>query len=314
MADKPSRALVLVGDGLVRFISPSHTHFHTLASLACCGFLTLPHSPSQENEGQRITREFAELLDACDADHENKREFTGETSDTDPVTATIPQRFMGMKTALITQNSELRCFSGKLGLTTLPLNELIDDSSTSLSVSQLLASELLKLLGFEEGKISESSQFDIIFVHVGAGEEPNGLLNTEQMNDLVGALLHFAHPGTEISTRLHLSVLMSYGAVSGKETSDLSLSIGKDEESNTELSQLFPRQSYTMKGGKPRTTVRLGNPILIAQWQNGVTRKDMVETYSFAAFKEHCGNLVSPADRFLHEVAFKLWKAPKYGA
>lgn len=31
---------------------------------------------------------------------------------------------------------------------------------------------------------------------------------------------------------------------------------------------------------------RLQNPILIAQWQNGVTRKDMVETYSFAAFKE----------------------------
>lgn len=47
MADKPSRALVLVGDGLARFISPSHTHLHTLASLACCGFLTLPHSPSQ---------------------------------------------------------------------------------------------------------------------------------------------------------------------------------------------------------------------------------------------------------------------------
>lgn len=304
MADKPSRALVLLGDGLARFISPSHTHLHTLASLACCGFLTLPHSPSQfaENEGQRITREFAELLDSC-----------GEKLDTDPVTATIPERFMGMKAALITQNSELRCFADKLGLTTLPLNELIN-TSPSLALSQLLAAELLKLLGFEGGKTSETSQFDIIFVHAGAGEEPNGLLDTKQMNDLVGALLHLSQSGTEISTRLHLSVLMSYGAISGNENSDVSLSIAKDEESNPELSQLFPRQSYTMKGGEPRTNVRYQNPILIAQWQNAVTRKDMVEAYSFADFKEHCGNLVSPADRFLHEVAFKLWKAPKYGA
>lgn len=163
---------------------------------------------------------------------------------------------MGMKAALLTQNSELRCVGDKLGLTTLPLNDLINDSSTSLSVSQLLASELLKLLGFEEGKTSETSQFDIIFVHVGAGEEPNGLLDTEQMNDLVGALLQFTHPGTEISTRLHLSVLMSYGAVTVNESSNVSLSIAKDEESRPKLSRLFPRQSYTMKQGKPRTDVR----------------------------------------------------------
>lgn len=31
-------------------------------------------------------------------------------------------------------------------------------------------------------------------------------------------------------------------------------------------------------------------------------------------FVQHGGNLVIPADRFLHEVAFKVWKAPKYGA
>lgn len=45
MADKPSRALVLYGDGLARFLNPSHTHLHSLASLASCGFLALPHYP-----------------------------------------------------------------------------------------------------------------------------------------------------------------------------------------------------------------------------------------------------------------------------
>lgn len=45
MADKPSRSLVLFGDGLARFIDSSHSHFHSLASLSSCGFLSLPNSP-----------------------------------------------------------------------------------------------------------------------------------------------------------------------------------------------------------------------------------------------------------------------------
>jgi hypothetical protein len=30
--------------------------------------------------------------------------------------------------------------------------------------------------------------------------------------------------------------------------------------------------------------------------------------------QQHGGNIAMLAERFLHEVAFKLWKAPKYGA
>ncbi|KAL6544326.1 hypothetical protein OROGR_010823 [Orobanche gracilis] len=54
--------------------------------------------------------------------------------------------------------------------------------------------------------------------------------------------------------------------------------------------------------------------MLLAQYQNAVTRVDMVKHFSFRDFLENSGNLVIPTDRFLHEVAFKLWKAPKYGA
>ena len=45
MADKPSKALVLYGDGLARVVDTSHTHIHSLASVASCGFLSLPHAP-----------------------------------------------------------------------------------------------------------------------------------------------------------------------------------------------------------------------------------------------------------------------------
>lgn len=45
MADKSSRSLVLYGDGLARFVDTSRTHIHSLASVASCGFLSLPHAP-----------------------------------------------------------------------------------------------------------------------------------------------------------------------------------------------------------------------------------------------------------------------------
>ncbi|KAK3018131.1 hypothetical protein RJ639_004590 [Escallonia herrerae] len=49
MADKPSRGLVLYGDGLARFVNPTHTHLHSLASRASCGFLSLPHAPPADH-------------------------------------------------------------------------------------------------------------------------------------------------------------------------------------------------------------------------------------------------------------------------
>ncbi|CAI9775519.1 unnamed protein product [Fraxinus pennsylvanica] len=170
-------------------------------------------------------------------------------------------------------------------------------------------SELLKLLGFQEGKILETNQFDLIFVHVGADEKINDLKDREFMTHLVGELMHMAQLETDIGSRLHVSIIMSYGAALDDENSMFVVSDAK-LKINNELSQLFPRQSYPMKGGKPNKNVRHYGPILVAQWQNAVTRKDMVVEFSFRDFIEHGGNLVIPADRFLHEVALKLWKAP----
>ncbi|KAL9339023.1 hypothetical protein Peur_068038 [Populus x canadensis] len=69
------------------------------------------------------------------------------------------------------------------------------------------------------------------------------------------------------------------------------------------LLKLFSCQSYTMEGEKTRKGHHC--PMLIDQWQYAVTRLDMAETFSFKDLKEHGGNLVIPADRFLHDVAFK---------
>ncbi|KAF4351380.1 uncharacterized protein LOC115707147 [Cannabis sativa] len=303
MADKPSRALVLYGDGFAPLIHSSHTHLHSLASIASCGFLSLPNAPSSENQDDRIVREFGILVDASYEAHLNLNEDISQ-----PLIPTISERFMGMKAALITSNSSLESFGSKLGFTVLQLKDFSNKNNNH--------SKLLELLGFQEGKTVDMSEFDLVFLHIGAGDNKDkaASYDLEFINSLVGGIMNVAQLGSEIGSRLHFSVVLSYGSVSDvDDSSNLSISVKKDEE-KSDLSVLFPRQSYTMKGENQRKNVRHHSPMLMAQWQYAVTRKDMAKTFSFKDFKENGGNLVIPADRFVHEVAFKLWKAPKYGA
>ncbi|KAG4382509.1 hypothetical protein GLYMA_14G094000v4 [Glycine max] len=221
---------------------------------------------------------------------------------------TLPDRFMGMKAAILTNNSSLKSFSAKLGFSVLKLDELVVGGS-----AEVVALELLKLLGFQEGKVLDSDHFDLVFFHNGAGEQKVVAADMGYMDALVGGVMSQMQPGSDISSRLHLSVVVSYGNILEGDDSKFSVSKRVDEK-NSHLSVLYPLQSYAMKGGIPRKDVRHYSPMLIAQWQSAVTRKDNAERFSFEDFMEHGGNLTIPADRFLHEIAFKLWKAPKYGA
>lgn len=315
MADKPSRALVIFGDGLARFVDQSHTHLHALASLASCGFLSLSNAPPSESDEKRMIRELALLFDACDS-HVNKN---GDGCEGNSQRKSIPERFMGMRAALLTNNSSVQYLGSELGVSSLRLDELMKTNHLGLPLVDFLTSELLKKLGFQDGKIQDTSEFDLLFVHIGVGDEVHGdkdkttLDELKYIDALVGDVLQKTQPGSEIGSRLHLSLLMSYGNVFKDDESCLSVLTSNGVKSS-DLSVLFPRQSYTMMGEVQRSDVRHHSPMLAAQWQYGVTRKDKAETFSFKEFKELGSNLVIPADRFIHEVAFKLWKAPKYGA
>ncbi|KAL8499090.1 hypothetical protein ACS0TY_022167 [Phlomoides rotata] len=304
MADKPSRALVLYGDGLARFISPAQTHLHSFASRASCAFLALPHSPPSENEDSRIIREFAEILDSTEA-YKNldvKKDKPQETC----AFPSVAERFMGMKAAIVTDNLSLKSFGSMLGFKVFFWNEMSENDDP-------LASKLVKLLGFQDGKILDTSDFELVFVHVGANTTINGFKDIEFANHLVGDLLHMCQSDSDVGSRLHTSVILSYGATVGDNDLEFSVSNNNHKNAN-ELSFLIPRQSYMTKAGKLRENIRPHCPMLLAQYQNAVTRVDMVKSFSFKDFIENGGNLVIPADRFVHEVAFKLWKAPKYGA
>ncbi|GAB2213468.1 hypothetical protein Drorol1_Dr00021513 [Drosera rotundifolia] len=306
MADKPSRGLIVYGYGLAGSVKPFHYHIHDLASIGCCGFLAPKDLVPSDNEDKGIVREFAQLLDADEASQGG----VGEHHETVP---TISERFIGMKAALVTNNLDVKLFGQGLGLFGIELNNL---GHTGAPMSSL-AFELLKLLGFEDGKTSDASQYDLIFVHLGsngktADQEVSVAKDTEFMNNLVGEILQTSSQYSAIRSRLHLSLVMSYGAVAEEDRGLLLPSL--HDERNSNLSILFPRQSYAMIGGKFRSNVRKHCPLFVVQWQEAVTRKDNTEMLTLDDFRKNSGSLVIPADRFLYEIAFKLWKAPKYGA
>ncbi|CAD5331452.1 unnamed protein product [Arabidopsis thaliana] len=331
MADKSSRSLILYGDGLARFVDPSNTNIHSLASVATCGFLSLPNAPPglsfslprylfinldflvliriepYQTENERIVREFSHLLDASEAySIASGLKPKGNGNDI----STLAERFMGLKAALVTDSSTLTSFGKLIGLDVLQLSEICQESDSF--PSDATSSKLLKLLGFEGGKCLDVNLYDLVFVHFRVDEYNNGN-NMGILDSLIGSIMGMAQPGSEILSRLHLSVVLSYGSVTDKDVSVFPIKTPQ-EDINPAFIGLVPRQSYTMRGEKTRDDVRHYCPMLVAQWQHGVTRKDLVDTLSFEALKKLCGNLVIPADRFIHEVAFKLWKAPKYGA
>ncbi|KAK1314546.1 hypothetical protein QJS10_CPA06g00559 [Acorus calamus] len=283
MADKPSRALVVYGDGFAPLVRPSHAHIHSLASLASCGFLSVRSPPPSATEEDRSIHELALLLDAHDSE------------------ATISERFMGLKACMFTASPGVASFARKLGFSVSRIDDLINCDATE---------ELLRLLGFEGGEVLEKSEFDMVFLHVGSGEKK---INIGWIDALVGGVIGVAQPQSRVASRLHLSLILSYGDIP-EEKENVSAGLVSRGRGNSDLCLLRPRQSYTMRGGKLLDDIRHHHPMLIAQWQDAVTRRDTAKQFLFREFEEHGGNLAMLAYRFLHEVAFKLWKAPKYGA
>lgn len=336
MADKPSRALLIYGDGLMPALGSSHSHLHALASRGCCGFLAVRDLPPQVSEDERMVRELAQLLDL----HEfySKEKAVENSADAGAAAsweckeyAIIPriaERFMGMNAAMVTNSGTAKIFGEKVGFVVTPLHELRNKMESSTESEEppdplSAASELLDMIGLQEDTVADTSKFDLVIVHIAptlkvkeAGNCDNSASPAnalEWINALVGEITEIVHHGTAAASRLYLSLVLSYGSVSPDKTDDSSLLVSSEEISPS-LASLCPRQSYTMKSGKPLDDVRHHHPMLVVQHQQAVTRCDDAKTFSFEDFQEHGGNLAILADRLLYEIAFKLWKAPKYGA
>lgn len=159
-------------------------------------------------------------------------------------------RFMGLKAALVTDNSTLSSFGKLIGLDVLQLSEMCQ--KTDSFPSDATASKLLRLLGFEGGKCLDASLYDSVFVHIGLEENGNSL---GILDSLTGSIMRMALPGSEIGSRLHLSVVLSYGSVTDKDVSGFPIKTPQ-EDINPAFAGLVPRQSYTMRGEQTRDDVR----------------------------------------------------------
>ncbi|KAL0904171.1 hypothetical protein M5K25_026245 [Dendrobium thyrsiflorum] len=327
MADKPSRALVIYGDGLASLVLPSHNNLHSFASWAACGFLSLRASPPSETEDEIICRDLAQLLDAYDFYLSEVYFFSQKRGEAkEAVFKTVSERFMGLRAAMITSCPSVQSLGRKLGFHVLHADELVieDDLNTKTfeEVPERLdiASKLLHLLGFSRNDVLENYDFDLVFLHIKTFEKSRekketvvSNMDVNGLNDLVGKILEKSHPGSTIGSRLHFSIVLSYGYVS-EDDQFCSLLSSSSTETNSDLSLLCPCQSYTMKGGHKLDDIRHHHPMLIGQWQEGLTRRDTAKTFFFEDFKKNGASHAILSDRFLHEIAFRLWKAPKYGA
>ncbi|XP_047076294.1 uncharacterized protein LOC124686379 [Lolium rigidum] len=324
MADKPSRALVLYAAGhaaLLPRAAAGKSHLDAFAARASCGFLSLRTPTTVNDAGDKsgdTILELAQLLDVYDG------LYPAETAPVDPHDLQLPklsERFMGMRAAMVTNCPAVNSFAANLGFHVFGTEDFAAQSGSDSGSSKdtRVISRALGLLGFSEGGVQDSSEFDLVFLHV-ATENTVGKLgklgmrtDLNRLDKLVAAVMEAAPAGSPVAARVHVSVVLSYGSATGNKE-EACLIVNSSTETDSDLKLLRPRQSYTMKAGNMLDDVRNHHPMLLAQWQEGVTRSDLAKQFSFEEFIKHAGNFAMLAERFLHEVAFKLWKAPKYGA
>eukprot|EP00897_Mesotaenium_endlicherianum_P001416 jgi/Mesen1/1301/ME000013S00796 len=157
----------------------------------------------------------------------------------------------------------------------------------------------------------------------------------EWLSDVVAALRQksAAQPMETGRARSHMLcvLLLGYGRQGGREGASMAPHSLPGERRGTvgpgwealqaaegtlphALAHLRPPQSYQMKANKLVPDVREHHPILAAYHLEAVTRRDAAGFLGVQECRKHGGNGAILANRFLHEVAFKLWRAPKYGA
>lgn len=307
MADKPARALVIYGDGIMPAVEARHEHLHRLAASGSCGFLALRTLPSSLSDDEHVVMELSQLLDVYDTYTEKarKEDSAGEVADLakDSVFKTIAERFMGTKSTFITNSKAALSLSKRAGFSENSLEDFSNASAT--------ASKALGVLGFDTDDTNDSPN-ELVFLHLDAKSASSAASGAEILNSVVQCVQELSKDGSLAYGRLFFVVVLGYGDATPSGEGVPSLRDGMALPST--LAALRPRQSYTMKAGKPVEGIREEYPLLAVYNQVAVTRRDEVQRFLYEDFQKRAGNLVILADRFLYEVAFKLWKAPKYGA
>ncbi|XBI04766.1 hypothetical protein VPH35_133007 [Triticum aestivum] len=166
-------------------------------------------------------------------------------------------------------------------------------SSTKSCVPNLdtrIIDRAFTLLGFAEGNVQDASEFDLVFVLAVMENTASKLgklgmkTDLNQVDKLVASVMEAAPVGSAVAARIHVSVILSYGSATANKE-EACLILNSSTETDSELKN--------------------HHPMLLAQWQQGVTRSDLAKEFSFEEFIK---SLCSTNSRFMNFVIFENMK------
>ncbi|XP_044355602.1 uncharacterized protein [Triticum aestivum] len=153
-----------------------------------------------------------------------------------------------------------------------------ESGSGSSSKDTRIIDRAFTLLGFAEGNVQDASEFDLGFVHAAMENTSSKLgklgmkMDLNRLDKLVASIMEAAPLGSAVAARIHVSVILSYGsATANKEHACLILNSSTEIDSDLKL--LCPQISLLC------ISCRNHHPMLLAQWQQGVTRSDLAKEF-----------------------------------
>lgn len=170
-------------------------------------------------------------------------------------------RFMGLRAAMVTNCPRVSTFAENLGFHVFRSEYLaVKSGSPSANKETGVINGALGLLGFSDGNVQEASEFDLVFMHVAMENTSSKLgklgmkTDLNRLEKLVGAIIEAVPSGSAIASRIHVSVMLSYGSAS-ENKDEFSIS-SSSVVTDSDLNLLRPRQSCTMKAGHALDDVR----------------------------------------------------------
>ncbi|XP_037416731.1 uncharacterized protein LOC119279665 [Triticum dicoccoides] len=160
--------------------------------------------------------------------------------------------------------------------------------SGSSSKDTRIIDRAFTLLGFAERNVQDASEFDLVFVHAVMENTASKLgklgmkTNLNRLDKLVASVMEAAPVGSAVAARIHVSVILSYGSATANKE-EACLILNSSTETDSDLKSLRPQITLLC------ISCRNHHPMLLAQWQQGVTRSDLAKELSFEEFIKACG-------------------------
>lgn len=162
---------------------------------------------------------------------------------------------------MVTNCPRVSSFAENLGFNVFRSEDLAVKSGSSSATKEIgVINGALDLLGFSDGNVQETFEFDLIFMHVAMENTSSKLgklgmkADLNRLEKLVGAIIEAVPTSSAIASRIHVSVILSYGSAS-ENKDEFSIS-NSSTVTDSDLNLLRPRQSCTMKAGHTVNDVR----------------------------------------------------------